>query len=162
MRSLLLMLIVSLVACSSNPAPAPVIDSTATRSCGPPYPIDPDTWERLQQPYEMLGQWYYPIHDPTGFVEEGVAVWYGDPFDGRPTASGEIFDKTKMTAAHPALPMNTCVRVTNLANGYWVILRINDRGPFNDMRVIDVSEAAAQYLGFLKQGKARVRIEVVP
>jgi rare lipoprotein A len=91
----------------------------------------------------------------------GVASWYGGKFHGRTTASGEPYDMHAMTAAHPNLPFGTKVRVTNLENGRSVVLRINDRGPFAKRRIIDVSRHAAEHLGFLGSGLARVRIEVI-
>jgi rare lipoprotein A len=99
---------------------------------------------------------------PTGsFVEEGKASWYGNHEDGGPTASGERMDRHALTAAHRTLRMNSRVRVTNLANGRQVIVRINDRGPYSKHRVIDLSEAAAQQLGMIERGIADVRIEVL-
>jgi rare lipoprotein A len=94
-------------------------------------------------------------------VETGIASWYGPGFAGRPTASGEIFDPLAMTAAHPALPLGAEVVVVNLENGREARLRINDRGPFVGERVIDVSKAAAQKLGFYYTGLAEVRVELV-
>lgn len=138
------------------------VNTQNSRLCGTPYPISAARWASLQEPYQQNGQWFTPLQQAKGFVEEGEAAWYGDNLQGRLTASGEPFDKNKMTAGHPGLPMNTCVKVTNLANGYWIILRINDRGPFTGERIIDVSEAAAKYIGFFKQGLTRVRIEVLP
>ena len=91
----------------------------------------------------------------------GVASWYGGKFHGRTTASGEPYDMHAMTAAHPSLPFGTKVRVTNLENGRSVVLKINDRGPFAKRRIIDVSRHAAEHLGFLGSGLARVRIEVI-
>jgi rare lipoprotein A len=91
----------------------------------------------------------------------GVASWYGAKFHGRTTASGEPYDMTDMTAAHPSLPFGTKVRVTNLENGRSVVLRINDRGPFAERRIIDVSREAAERLGFLGAGLARVRVEII-
>jgi len=91
----------------------------------------------------------------------GVASWYGVKFHGRTTASGEPYDMTAMTAAHPSLPFGTKVRVTNLENGRSAVLRINDRGPFAKRRIIDVSRHAAEHLGFLKAGLARVRVEAI-
>ena len=91
----------------------------------------------------------------------GVASWYGGKFHGRTTASGEPYDMHAMTAAHPSLPFGTKVRVTNLENGRSVVLRINDRGPFAKRRIIDVSRHAAEHLGFLRAGLARVRVEVI-
>lgn len=94
-------------------------------------------------------------------VEVGLASWYGPGFHGRRTASGEPYDMRALTAAHPAHPFGTRVRVTNLANGRRVVVRINDRGPFVGGRVIDLSRAAASALGIIGPGVARVRVEVV-
>ena len=93
--------------------------------------------------------------------ESGVASYYGPEFAFRRTANGEMFDPKDMTAAHRSLPFNTRIRVTNLANGRRVVLRVNDRGPYRKGRVIDVSYAAAKRLGFAKRGLARVRIDVL-
>ena len=95
---------------------------------------------------------------PHGFVQEGIASWYGPKFQGRLTASGERFDMHKLTAAHRTLPLGTRVRVINLENGRSVVVRINDRGPFVKNRIIDLSYEAARRLGFVQQGTARVRI----
>ena len=97
----------------------------------------------------------------VGGVQAGVASWYGPGFHGRPTASGEVFDQHELTAAHPSLPLGTRAMVTNLENGRAVEVRINDRGPFVDGRVIDLSYAAARSLGMIGPGTARVRIEVL-
>ncbi len=94
------------------------------------------------------------------YVEEGIASWYGPRFHGRRTASGEVFDMHRLTAAHPWLPFGTVVRVTNLENGLSVVVRINDRGPFVKGRIIDLSYAAAKRLRMLRQN-ARVRVEVL-
>jgi len=91
----------------------------------------------------------------------GMASWYGKPYHGRRTASGEVYNMYRMTAAHPTLPFGTRVAVTNLENGRTVILTINDRGPFKQDRVIDVSRKAARELGFLGQGLTRVGMRVV-
>jgi len=96
-----------------------------------------------------------------GSVDTGEASWYGYQHQGKRTASGEPFNMNAMTAAHRTLPFDTKVRVTNLENGETAIVRINDRGPFNKGRVIDVSRAAARKLGFEQQGVTRVRIEVL-
>lgn len=95
-------------------------------------------------------------------AETGRASYYGFKYQGRPTASGEIFDMNRLTAAHPTLPFGTKVRVTNLENQRSVFVRINDRGPFVQGRVIDVSQAAAEELGMLHSGVVEVRVEVVP
>lgn len=93
--------------------------------------------------------------------EEGVASWYGDPFHGRQTANGEIYDQHALTAAHPSLPLPSLARVTCLQSGASVVVRVNDRGPFTGGRVIDLSRAAAESLGFLHAGLADVRVEAL-
>ena len=98
---------------------------------------------------------------PIGWTETGIASWYGAPYDGRRAASGEIFDTKKLTAAHRTLPFDTWVEVTNLQNRERVNVRINDRGPFVDGRIIDLSFAAADAIGLVRPGIARVRLKVV-
>ncbi|HUX53088.1 MAG TPA: septal ring lytic transglycosylase RlpA family protein [Williamwhitmania sp.] len=95
------------------------------------------------------------------FVQEGNASYYGSDFHGKRTANGEVFSKNKLTAAHPSLEFGTLVRVTNLANGKSVVVRINDRGPFSKNRIIDLSEAAAKKLDMVGAGTAKVRLETV-
>lgn len=97
---------------------------------------------------------------PAG-VQDGMASWYGGSLHGGPTASGERFDKTAMTAAHRTLPMNTRVRVTSKRNGRVVEVRINDRGPYGKGRIIDLSEAAARRLDMIEAGVVPVRVEVI-
>jgi len=96
-----------------------------------------------------------------GSIETGTASWYGVPYHGRPTASGEIFDMEKLTAAHRALPFQTWVEITNLSNGKQVDVRITDRGPFVHGRVIDLSMAAARQIDMVRAGTARVRLRVI-
>jgi rare lipoprotein A len=99
--------------------------------------------------------------DPArpAYVEKGVASWYGKAFAGRRTASGEVFDPAALTAAHPTLPFGSRVRVTNLANGRTLMVRVNDRGPFVGGRILDCSEAAARQLGFRGRGVAQVSVD---
>jgi rare lipoprotein A len=94
-------------------------------------------------------------------VQEGLVSWYGAAFHNRPTASGELFDSTGMTMAHPTLPFGTRVKVTNVRNGRSVVVRVNDRGPFVGQRIADLSRAAAEQLGMVKRGVVKARIEVV-
>jgi rare lipoprotein A len=105
----------------------------------------------------------YPVTKTVdgSVVEEGIASYYADEFNGRKTSNGEIYDMNALTAAHQTLPFNTRVRVTNLGNGMSVVVRINDRGPFKDNRVIDLSLEAARSIGMIGPGTARVRIEVI-
>jgi rare lipoprotein A len=138
---LLLAALLALSGCSSGPRPGPGI-------------------YKVGQPYQINGRWYHPEVDPD-YDRTGVASWYGDPFHGRATANGERFDKRHLTAAHPTLPLPSIVRVTNLANQRSVELRVNDRGPFVDDRIIDLSQAAARELGFEGHGLAPVRVQFV-
>ncbi len=110
------------------------------------------------RPYVVNGERYYPLPDSQGFVQVGKASWYGEGFHGNPTASGEVFDMHKKSAAHKVLPLGTYVRVLNLSNKKRTIVRINDRGPFVKGRIIDLSYAAAKEIGIVDQGVAEVKI----
>lgn len=124
-------------------------------------PLPPSAEEdgyKLGEPYQIDHVWYFPSND-SNYNRTGIASWYGHPFHGRPTANGERYDMNDVTAAHPTLPLPSRVRVTNLENGRQLVLRVNDRGPFIDGRVIDVSRRAAQLLGFYRKGLAEVRVE---
>lgn len=110
------------------------------------------------RPYTVRGKTYYPLKSGQGYVEEGVASWYGPGFHGKRTANGEIFDQNGISAAHKILPLGEKVRVTHLGTGKSLDLRINDRGPFVDDRIIDLSRGAAKELGILGAGTARVRV----
>ncbi len=109
-------------------------------------------------PYTVAGQTYFPKHQPN-YDMVGTASWYGDKFQGKITASGERFDKNAMTAAHKTLPLNSYVIVTNMATGQSLKLRINDRGPFIGGRIIDLSEAAAEKLGYKSIGPGDIRVQ---
>jgi len=111
--------------------------------------------------YTVRGKRYTPLKSANGFWEEGVASWYGKQFHGRLTANGERYDMYGMTAAHKLLPFNTRVRVRNLRNNRTVIVRVNDRGPFIDDRIIDLTYTAAQRLDMIGPGTARVRVEAL-
>lgn len=133
-------------------------------------PASPPTQVAKQEPrssygnpasYVVFGKTYKTLKSSHGFKERGVASWYGKKFHGRKTSSGEVYDMHKLTAAHKHLPLPTSVRVTNLDNNRSVVVRVNDRGPFHDNRVLDVSFAAAQELGMVDQGTAFVSIEAV-
>ena len=116
---------------------------------------------KVGSPYEVEDVWYYPAVDPY-YDEKGIASWYGDPFHGRATANGEIYDMNALTAAHKTLPLPTLVRVTNLENGRSIVVRVNDRGPFVHGRIIDMSRRGAQLLSFDMAGTAKVRVTVLP
>lgn len=116
---------------------------------------------KIGNPYQVAGIWYHPKDDPD-YDETGLASWYGDPFHGRQTASGEVYDMNALTAAHKTLPLPSTVRVTNLENGRTLLLTVNDRGPFVNGRIIDISRRGSQLLGFHASGIAKVRVQVVP
>lgn len=111
--------------------------------------------------YVALGKRYFVMSSSRGYVEKGIASWYGKKFHGRKTSSGEKYDMYAMTAAHKTLPLPTYVRVTNLSNGRSVVVRVNDRGPFHSNRIIDLSYAAAQKLDMLRSGTALVEVRAV-
>jgi rare lipoprotein A len=152
--------------CSSVP--------TQDRRDGPPAePVDvsavPDAVPRWEPPcrygnptsYEVEGQRYQVMASSRGYVERGVASWYGRKFHNRYTSCREPYDMYAMTAAHRSLPLPTYAQVTNLENGRRVVVRINDRGPFRDNRVIDLSYTAAYKLGILGRGTGRVEVRAI-
>jgi rare lipoprotein A len=138
----------------------------ASRMAGPgetsrPAPSSPGGGRyKVGDPYQVAGVWYVPKEQPH-YDETGVASWYGDAFQMKPTANGEIFDMNGISAAHTTLPLPSIVEVTNLDNGRKLKVRVNDRGPFVGGRVIDLSRAAAHELGYDNQGLARVRVRYV-
>jgi len=151
----------------------PNIVPTAEKDSGPAVAPDlssvPDAVPRQEQrtsagnksPYKVKGVIYHVMSDPSGYSAEGIASWYGNKFHGQPTSSGERYDMYAMTAAHPTLPIPSYVRVTNLDNGKSVVVRVNDRGPFEKNRLIDLSYAAAHKLGYERIGTARVRVDYI-
>lgn len=122
-------------------------------------------WEpintRTTQPYQVNGKTYTPYKSLVTYKERGLASWYGQRYQGKQTASGEVYDMYKITAAHPLLPIPSYARVSNLSNGKSVIVRINDRGPFIQDRLIDVSYVAAYKLGMLEKGTQEVEVESI-
>lgn len=122
--------------------------------------VDPTLYahQRVGQPYTVAGQTYYPAHEPM-YDMVGTASWYGDKYHGKLTASGDVYDKNAMTAAHKTLPLGSYVMVTNMATGQSLKLLINDRGPFIGSRIIDLSEAAATVLGYKTSGLGDVRVQ---
>lgn len=111
--------------------------------------------------YDVFGKRYYTMNDSHGYVERGVASWYGTKFHGKRTSSGEPYDMYAMTAAHKSLPLPSYVEVTNLENGRKVIVRVNDRGPFHSDRIIDLSYSAASKLGILAKGTGMVEVRAI-
>lgn len=114
-----------------------------------------------QKPYTVNGQRYEPIASHEGFVQTGIASWYGKDFHGKKTSNGEVYDMRAMTAAHKTLPLGVYVKVRNTDNGREAIVRVNDRGPFVKGRIIDLSYSAARKLGVDLAGTAPVRIEAL-
>lgn len=142
-----------LAACASGGRDLPRPGGLPAPVVGDPAPIVSGT----MRPYQIRGRWYHPAHQPN-YDEVGEASWYGPGFDGRSTSTGERFDQHALTAAHTTLPLPGLVEVTNLANGRSVVVRINDRGPFVDGRIIDLSRGAADALDMTRQGVGRVRV----
>jgi len=176
-------LVAALAACSSapmQPGGAPPDAPPATRGGGyylddgpganPPPNLDriPDAQPRAEalhraanRPYSVFGRDYVPMRTLAPYKERGVASWYGRRYHGQRTSIGEIYDMYAMTAAHPTLPLPSYARVTSLANGRSVVVRVNDRGPFLGGRIIDLSYAAAYRLGYINQGSAPVEVELI-
>lgn len=111
--------------------------------------------------YVVFGKRYYTMESSVGFVEKGIASWYGTKFHGRRTSSGETYDMYAMTAAHKNLPLPTYVKVTNLKNGKHIIVKVNDRGPFHENRIIDLSYTAAIKLDIVKNGTGLVEVQAI-
>ncbi|MCZ4281900.1 septal ring lytic transglycosylase RlpA family protein [Kiloniella laminariae] len=134
--------------------------SHATKQIAKPDEGKPAGRYKVGSPYQVKNLWYYPAVD-YDYSETGIASWYGPGFDGKLTANGEQYDQEALTAAHRTLPMPSLIRVTNLGNGRSIKLRVNDRGPFSNSRILDVSRRAAQLLGFELAGTAKVRVEIL-
>ena len=154
-----------LAACSGGAAPhraARIIEPRA--SSPPPQPapnaqpgVRSSSRYKIGAPYRIGGRWYVPAEDPN-YNRSGLASWYGNDFHGKKTANGETYDMNALTAAHPTLPLPSLVYVTNLANGRTVLVRVNDRGPYAQGRIIDLSRSAARMLGTEGQGLGHVRV----
>ncbi len=115
---------------------------------------------KIGKPYQVGGIWYYPAENYS-YDETGIASWYGPGFHKERTANGEIFDQNEMSAAHKTLPMPSLVRVTNLDNGRSIVVRVNDRGPFVNGRILDMSRRCAELLGYERVGTAKVRVQIL-
>ena len=145
----------TLVACASTPSPAPVAGPETRGQPSARY-----NGYKVGQPYQVRGVWYYPKVQPD-YDQIGVASWYGDQFHNHYTADGEVFDMHLPSAAHTTLPLPSLVEVTNLSNGKTLVVRVNDRGPFVDGRIIDLSKEAATELGFMTAGVTKVRVRYI-
>lgn len=124
-------------------------------------PVYEDYNDANSRSYVVFGKRYHPMQDGKGYEKIGEASWYGQKFHGHLTANGEIYNMYEMSAAHKTLPIPSYVKVTNLENQRTVVVRVNDRGPFHDNRIIDLSYAAARKLDILKTGTAHVKLQVV-
>jgi rare lipoprotein A len=124
-------------------------------------PRDEPFHRYANRPYTVFGRTYVPVVNKDPYKQRGIASWYGRKFHGQKTASGEPYDMFAMTAAHPTFPIPSYARVTNLKTGQWVVVRINDRGPFHSNRIIDLSYAAAARIGVAGPGSALVEVERV-
>ncbi len=147
------LLVLALAACAESQPTPPGAESAIP---GAP----PVGTYKIGKPYNVRGIWYYPRVDYQ-YRETGIASWYGPGFHGRRTANGEIYDQMDLTAAHRTLPMPSLVRVTNLENGRSLLVRINDRGPFKNGRIIDLSYRAAELLDMVAAGTAKVAVEIL-
>ena len=179
MRCVVLSVILLLAGCVAGPASSPG-GTAAAQQDGPPVRLSaaqyqallsqPDPVPRLEPratrgnppEYSVFGKTYRLLPTAAGYTATGKASWYGRKFHGRLTSSGEPFDMFALTAAHRSLPIPTYLEVTNLNNGRRAVVRVNDRGPFHDDRVLDLSFAAAVKLGFSQSGTAPVRIRTLP
>ena len=151
---IMLILMCSLLSCSSRKPPAEIIKPTDVKTVSLP-----DTLRgKAPDFYEVNGSRYYPLPDSHGFVQFGKASWYGSKFHGKPTASGEIFNMHAKSAAHKTLPLGTYVTVANLSNNKEILVKINDRGPFVKGRIIDLSYSAAKDLDLVGPGVADVKV----
>ncbi|WP_260292118.1 septal ring lytic transglycosylase RlpA family protein [Sedimenticola hydrogenitrophicus] len=144
---------------SSDSAPARRLDPNAIANATPR--VEPVSRRGNPASYVVLGQRYHTLPSSRGYVERGIASWYGTKFHGRATSSGEPYDMYAMTAAHKSLPLPTYVQVTNLRNGRTAIVKVNDRGPFHNNRLIDLSYAAATKLGILGEGTGLVEVRAL-
>ena len=154
---LYVIIMLSLNSCSGKRQPVEIIKPSVTKTI-----TLPDTSKKEPvDSYIVNGERYFPLPDSHGFIQTGKASWYGTKFQGRPTASGEIYDMHKKSAAHKTLPLGTYVEVLNLENNKNTVIRINDRGPFVKGRIIDLSYAAAKEIGLIGPGTSEVRVSAL-
>ena len=166
---------ITLAGCASSPSRPAISKPGGYYLDDGPGPNPPQNLDAIAEPtpriepinkntsrsYTVLGRTYTPFAQLTPYKARGVASWYGKRYHGQKTSSGEVYDMYAMTAAHTILPLPSYARVTNVANGKSVIVRVNDRGPFHEDRLIDLSYVAAQRLGLLGQGSGMVEVEAI-
>ena len=174
-RPVLLLLAVTLTACVSPTSPqktgsgrydmaddSPVLEPIDLSAVKPVVPVPVTrTLAGNKSPYTVNGKTYTVMASEAGYQETGMASWYGRKFHGHLTSNGEIYDMFRLSAAHKSLPIPSFLEVTNLDNGKSVVVRVNDRGPFHDGRIVDLSYAAAAYLDYADKGTARVRVRAL-
>lgn len=174
-RPVLLLLAVTLTACVSPTSPqktgsgryemaddSPVLEPIDLSAVKPVVPVPVTrTMAGNKSPYTVNGKTYTVMASEAGYEETGMASWYGRKFHGHLTSNGEIYDMFSLSAAHKSLPIPSFLEVTNLDNGRSVVVRVNDRGPFHDGRIVDLSYAAAAYLDYADKGTARVRVRAL-
>ncbi len=168
-----LAILLGLTACSTMPGQTKPTITTSQSDGPPPFPIDVSAIKDAVPKYEpkspygnpgvytAVGKQYYVLNTAKGYSQVGVASWYGSKFHGKLTSSHEPYDMLAMTAASPVLPIPTYVRVTNLENNRQVIVKVNDRGPFANGRIMDLSYAAAKKLGYAEKGTTKVKVEAI-
>jgi peptidoglycan lytic transglycosylase len=151
--------IVPTTSSSSDSAPNKSVDVSKIPNAVPKN--EPKSRYGNPESYVVFGKRYYVMESSKGFVEKGIASWYGTKFHGRRTSSGETYDMYAMTAAHKNLPLPTYVKVTNLNNGKHIIVKVNDRGPFHENRIIDLSYTAAIKLDIVNKGTGLVEVRAI-
>ncbi len=159
----LLMLLALLSACASKriAEPKPALNARQIEALADAVPRVEKLHAPSLRPYSVNGKPYTPMTSLAPYRERGLASWYGQPYHGRSTAIGETYDMYGMSAAHTLLPLPSYVRVKNVSNGRQVVVRVNDRGPFVEGRVIDLSYAAASKLGMVGVGLSQVELELL-
>ncbi|MGV3592902.1 MAG: septal ring lytic transglycosylase RlpA family protein [Gammaproteobacteria bacterium] len=178
-RALILLSVVLLTACGTTSPPStsstqpnagryemendsPLLEPLDLSRVRPVIPkAEPRTLAGNKSPYTINGRTYRVLENEAGYSATGFASWYGRKFHGHLTSNGEIYDMFQLSAAHTTLPIPSYIRVTNLDNGKSIVARVNDRGPFHDGRIVDLSYAGAVMLGYADRGTARVRVEAI-
>ncbi len=155
----------ALFGCAQQPHPSEYFPASVYGAASPQVVADNELVPHgggtylVGRPYTVAGRTYYPSE--RRYVAVGLASWYGDAFHGRRTANGEIFDRNSISAAHPTMPLPSYARVINLRNNYSMIVRVNDRGPFEPGRIMDVSLRVAEMLDFRRNGTTKVKVEYI-
>jgi rare lipoprotein A len=161
-RTIILLSAVLLTACGTTSSPPPSSTSSSSQPNAGRYQMENDSpLLGNKNPYTINGRTYRVMDNEAGYNATGFASWYGRKFHGHLTSNGEVYDMFQLSAAHTTLPIPSYIRVTNLDNGKSIVARVNDRGPFHDGRIVDLSYAGAVMLGYANTGTARVRVEAI-